>query len=163
MTDQEFAELLARGYELRGVEFKGPGRRSDKKFFARIARAVLGMANRRDGGLVIIGVKDDGGHLTPVALTDDHVGTWKYDDVAAALAEYADPTTSFDLELFTYNGGNHVVIHVHEFDDIPVPCKKDYNVNLEKGGIDQILRRGACYVRSRRNVACFLSPSNLPI
>jgi hypothetical protein len=53
-TEREFAELLARGYELRGVEFKGPGARSTPEYTARVVRAALGMANLRDGGLVIL-------------------------------------------------------------------------------------------------------------
>lgn len=60
MTNQEFASYLALNHELQGVEFKGPGPRSDKQLFAKVVRAVLGIANRRDGGLLIIGVDDKG-------------------------------------------------------------------------------------------------------
>src|SRR5688500_11792494 len=56
MTDQEFAELLGLGYESRGVEFKPPGPRSDSYLLAAVARAALGMANLRDGGIIVIGV-----------------------------------------------------------------------------------------------------------
>src|SRR2546427_426677 len=50
MTEAEFDELLALGEKQR-TEYKAPGRATDKSFIARIARAVLGMANRRAGGL----------------------------------------------------------------------------------------------------------------
>jgi hypothetical protein len=50
VTEEDFAKLLARGYESRGVEFKGPGIRTEKLFLARVVRAILGMANSRDGG-----------------------------------------------------------------------------------------------------------------
>ena len=66
MTEQDFESLLALGHETNGVEFKGRGSRSDSAFLAGVIRAVLGMANRRDGGLVILGVESDplesGGH-----------------------------------------------------------------------------------------------------
>jgi predicted HTH transcriptional regulator len=141
MTDQEFSEIFARGHEATGVEFKGPGPLSDRRLSAQVVRAVLGMANKRDGGLVIIGVGDAGGVLNPVGLNDQDLATWRYDDVADRLATYADPSVSFDLEVKEYNGNRYVVLHVEEFADIPVLCKRDYQ---------GVLRDGACYVRSHR-------------
>jgi len=141
MTEQEFEEILSFGHELRGVEFKGPGGRSDRQFFSKVVRAVLGMSNRRDGGLVIVGVSDDSGVLCPIGLTASDLATWKYDDVADGLASYADPSVTFDLEIVQYNGGNYVVLRVGEFEEVPVLCKKPY---------PDVLRQGACYVRSRR-------------
>ncbi len=141
MTDQEFADYLALDHELQGVEFKGPGQRSDKQLFAKVVRAVLGMTNRRDGGLVIIGVDDNGGVLTQVGLNAADLSTWKYDDVADSFAAYADPSVSFELEIREHDGKNYVVLQVQEFEEIPVLCKKDY---------PQVLRAGACYVSSRR-------------
>lgn len=57
MTNRELIELIASG-ERPGVEFKNTRGREDKSF-AEVVRAVLGMANRRDGGIVIIGVEDN--------------------------------------------------------------------------------------------------------
>lgn len=94
MTDQEFETLLKRGYETGGVEFKGPGKRIDRTFLANVVRAVLGMANRRDGGHVIIGV--DSESLDPVGLEEDQADTWTYDELAASVNEYASPSVSFD-------------------------------------------------------------------
>ena len=83
MTDQELAELIALGHETRGVEFKGPGRSSNREVMAVVVRAVLGMANRRDGGRVIIGIEDNAAILTPVGLSAAELTTWRFDDVAA--------------------------------------------------------------------------------
>lgn len=141
MTDEEFAQLLALAHELRGVECKAPGPRTDKQLFAKVARAVLGMANRRDGGLVVVGVEDSRGVLNPIGLSAQDLATWKYDDVADSLAVYADPSVSFDLEVKVHERHNYVVLRVDEFEDVPVLCKKDY---------PDVLRNGACYVRSRR-------------
>ncbi len=140
MNEEEFATLLARGYETRGVEFKGPRSRSEKAAFAPVARAMLGMANHQDGGLVVIGVDENNHILRPTGLSETDLGTWVYDDVAAAVNEYASPSVVFDLEIVTHNGVRFVVLRVHEFEDIPVLCSRDYQ---------SILRRGACYVRSR--------------
>ena len=141
MTDEEFAEILALGHETRGIEFKGPGPLSDRQLAARVVRAVLGMANRRDGGRVVIGVEDTGGVLNPVGLSNEDLATWKYDDVADRVNNFADPSVIFELEVRENYGNQYIILHVEEFSDIPVLCKRDY---------PGVLRDGACYVRPRR-------------
>jgi predicted HTH transcriptional regulator len=146
MNTEEFAqvlnELIALKHELRGVECKPPGPRTDKKLQASVIRAMLGMANHRDGGLVIIGVEDSLTSLEPVGLSSTDLASWKrYDDLASSAAEYTDPSINFELEIHEYAGNKYVLLIVKEFEDIPVLCKKDY---------PEKLRKGACYVRSRR-------------
>ena len=145
MTDEEFAELLALGHELRGTEFKSQGPRSDRRLFIMVVRAMLGMANNRDGGRVIIGVEETDGSLNPVGLSDADLATWNYDHIADSLAPYADPSVSFYVEEKEYQRKKFVIIRVREFDEIPVLCNKDETI---RG--DSVLRKGACYVRSRR-------------
>jgi predicted HTH transcriptional regulator len=146
VIEQEFESLLARGYETNGVEFKGPWIRTDKLFLAKVVRAILGMANRRDGGLVIVGVEEST-RLEPVGLSDEQADSWMHhDDLLASVNDYASPSVRFDPELWTFWGKRFVFIRVHEFDDIPILCAKDYN---EPGKAAPILRRGACYVRAR--------------
>ena len=117
MTDEEFVQTLRLGHETSGFEFKGPGPRSNNQLFARVVRAILGMANRRDGGRVIIGAEDSGGILNPVGLNEDDLATWRYDDVADGIATYADPSVSFDLEVKEYNDKKYVALEVGEFAD----------------------------------------------
>lgn len=141
MTDEEFAQIMGLAHEIRGLEFKGPGRSTDRRLFAQVVKAVLGMANRRDGGRVVVGVEDLGDSLHPVGLDVTQLATWNYDDVADRIATYADPSVAFDLEVTEYNCRSYVVIQVEEFADVPVLCKRAY---------DDVLRDGACYVRPRR-------------
>jgi predicted HTH transcriptional regulator len=157
MNEQDFAALLALGHETRGIEFKGPGSRTDKKdktFLAKVVRGVLGMANRRDGGRVIIGVEDNAGVLIPKGLDAVQLGSWKsYDDVAASINEYASPSVSFEKEFLHYQGHDIVILHVTEFEDIPILCRKEYHSPAVQGAPKNqdriVLRQGACYVRSR--------------
>ena len=128
-------------HELTGIEFKGPGPSTDRQLFAQVVKAVLGMANRRDGGRVIIGVETLGNMLNPVGLNGADLYTWNYDDVADRIAVYADPSVSFEIEVREYNNDNYVAIEVEEFSDVPVLCKRAYR---------DVLRDGACYVRTRR-------------
>ena len=139
MTNDGFQGLLALGYEQRGAEFKGPGSLTDSHFAAKVTRAVLAMANRRGGGTVIIGVEDKKSALEAVGLTDSQLRSWKHDDIADKLATYADPYVSFDQEEFEFEERKFVILRVHEFEEIPVLCKRQF---------DTVLRKGACYVRS---------------
>jgi hypothetical protein len=141
MNEQEFRELLAYGREQYGVEFKGPGSRKDKHLLAKVIRAVLSMANRRNGGIVIVGIEEKNGELTPVGISDADLRTWNYDDFADSVAKYADPGVTFDLQILDYGDNNYAIIDVKEFEDIPVLCKRSYQ---------KVLRAGACYVRTRR-------------
>ena len=141
MTDEEFAQIMSLAHEIRGVEFKGPGSSSEGRLFAQVVKAMLGMANRRDGGRVVIGVQDLGSVLSPIGLDEAQLATWNYDHVSDRVAVYADPGVVFDLEIKEYNGRSYVVIQVEEFADVPVLCKRAY---------DNVLRDGACYVRPRR-------------
>lgn len=141
LTQQDFQELLGRNHETPGVEFKGPGVRSDKQLFAKVVRAVLGMANRRDGGLVIVGVEDTGNQLNPTGLSAAELDTWDYDDIAANIATYADPSVTFERQVMQQSGSSFLILAVNEFEEIPVLCRKAY---------EPVLRAGACYVRTRR-------------
>jgi hypothetical protein len=146
VTEQEFKGYLAIGHESDGIEFKGPGKTSDKAYFAKVVRAVLGMANRRDGGTVIIGVEDNGNSLSPKGLDESQVKTWeKYDVVSGRINRYASPNISFELETPDFGGQKFAVLRVHQFVDIPILCREDYHNEKDK----LILRQGACYVRAR--------------
>jgi predicted HTH transcriptional regulator len=101
----------------------------------------MGMANMQDGGLIVIGVEDRGGILNPVGVAQSDLLTWRYDDVAAGIAAYADPFVSFEQETREHEGRQFVILQVREFEDLPVLCRKEY---------PEVLRPGACYVRSRR-------------
>lgn len=144
MTDEHFARLLELGHELRGVEFKPSGMRTDRELMAWITRAALGMANRRDGGIVIIGVDGSCEPPQPVGLTNDELASWAYEDMASTIASCADPPLTFEREVRTYNGRPYVVLSVHEFAELPILAKKDVPDSKNR----PIIRKGACYVRS---------------
>lgn len=151
MTTEEFREILARGYEVRAAEFKGPGSRTDRHLFSKVVRAVLGMANKRDGGRVIIGVEDSSHVITPRGLSGPDLATWNYDEVLAGISEYADPYVEIEVKRVSCDGMEFATIRVHEFEEVPVLCKRDYQ---------DVLRRGACYVRSRHKPETSEVPSH---
>ena len=125
MTDQEIFELVAAG-ERRGVEFKGPRSRTSRQQLAEVARAVLGLTNTRDGGLVLVGVSDA---REIQGLSAGDADSWRRaDDVRSSLARFADPFVQVDTELITIaaagpaQGRTVAVLTVHEFEITPVLC-----------------------------------------
>jgi predicted HTH transcriptional regulator len=142
MTPTEFIELIAVG-ERPGVEFKNARGRKDRNFL-EVVRAVIAMANRRDGGLVFIGVANDG---VIEGLTTAQLATWETADyVRDGLAPWIDPSVYVDVEAVAFEDGKTcIVLRVQEFDLVPVLCAKDGKD--DKGLL--IIRAGACYVRSR--------------
>jgi predicted HTH transcriptional regulator len=144
MEEQEVSQLLRAG-EQRAVEFKRGGPLNDSNLVARIARAVLAMSNKRDGGRVFVGVENDG---TPGGIGPADFATWNHDHLRDKIAVYADPYVAFDVENLDFKGASIIVLHVMEFEDVPVICKKAF---------EQILRDGTIYVRGRRK------PESVPI
>jgi predicted HTH transcriptional regulator len=140
MTPEELSTAIALGREQRNTEFKGPGLRSDKHFLAKVIRAILGMANKPDGGVVVVGVEDDDTRLLPVGLTPAELKTWTYDDLHSSVSNYADPYVDFEVVPIHLDGKDFVAIKIQEFSDIPVICKRDCG---------NTLRNGALYVRRR--------------
>jgi predicted HTH transcriptional regulator len=106
---------------------------------------MLGMANRRDGGSVIIGVGEELGRLTTLGLDANQHDGWKFDHLADAVAEYADPSIDFSLTSVELDSSKYVALQMNEFAEVPLVCKKTYHRDNEV-----ILRQGACYIRSRR-------------
>ncbi len=132
-------ETIAGGEQF-GVEFKGPGR-CEGRLRAQVVRAVLGFANRRDGGAVVIGVDAAPGRLDAPGVDEADLPTWESDLLQDAVAAYADPAVSITVTVEPLDGNRFVVIRVAEFDDVPVLCRRSYG---------DVLGEGALYLRGRR-------------
>lgn len=145
MTEDQFRELVAAG-ERPGVEFKNARARGDANFW-EVVRAVLGMANRRDGGLILVGVEDNG---NVQGLTEAQRLSWEpADHVRQAISPYADPFAFVDVEVVDLAQDGAVlrcaVLKVEPFETVPVLCAKPATAHGQ-----EVLRQGACYVRSRQ-------------
>lgn len=145
MTPDEVQLIVDVGREHPNIEFKGPGSRIDKAFFSRVVRAVLALANTRDGGTVLIGVDEK--QRAVRGLSAEELESWQsFDQVHADFNRYADPFVDIDVETVALNGATVIAITVKEFADLPVLCKQDGAEDEHK---KKIVRRGACYVRGR--------------
>ncbi len=135
---EELAALINLGREDRSLEFKESCPWDDLK--DKIAKTALGMANIRDGGTIIIGVSQRSGSLVPQGMPRRDIDTYDVDDVQAYVNRFADPYVRLEMYTVPRNGQRFIVIVVHEFDEVPVVCRRN--------GVG--LRQGAVYTRAYR-------------
>lgn len=142
ISRSDVEQLLLLGNESASFEVKGPGSPRDKAFAAKVARAVMAMGNRRDGGVVCVGVDQAVMASMGPGLTPEQVTQWgDLDLVAAKLALYSDPPPSFELRCYELSMGTTVaVLDVDEFDVVPHVCQRNHEGEL---------REGMVYVRPR--------------
>lgn len=134
-----FTALIELRREERFLEYKHSLPWDDLK--NKIAKTAMGMANIRDGGTIIIGMAQRGGQFVPEGMLDEHIATYDVDDIQAYVNKFADPYVRVELHHVKLNQENFIALVVHEFDEIPVVCKRNY---------DDVLRQGAIYTRSHR-------------
>lgn len=142
MSPDELRQLIALGREFHGIEYKCAGHFSDKTFRATLVRAILAMANRAGGGMVVVGVGELAGtQLEIEGLSDEQRTSWTdFDSVSDSINSYADPHVEVTLEEVLLGTKALLVFKIAEFEQTPVLCKKDCQGKL---------RNGACYVRGR--------------
>lgn len=135
VSKDDVEQLLAVGNETTSFEVKGAGDISDKAFVAKLARAAMAMGNRRDGGVVCIGVDETTMKQMLPGLDEQQALAWAdYDKTTAALARYSDPAVVFTLDAYVLsNSARVVILDVAEFDVVPHVCKKSFPGELQDG------------------------------
>ncbi len=150
MPQDELEALLRTGHEHPNLECKGPGDLDNKDYFARVARAAMAMGNRRDGGIICLGIADDTIAEMQPGLSDDQVTAWThFDNVSDKLARFGDPPIAFSTDAVTLSSGaTIVVLEVAQFSDTPHICIRDH---------ERTTKAGQIYVRPRSK------PSSVPV
>jgi len=140
---QLIRELLAQGSESR-VDYKSPRLApSSRPAWANLAKHVIGLSNRKDGGYMLIGVED--GTFKAHGLSDDQVATWDAARVNAALAGYAAPRPVVQVICGSLEDGTVLLaLRVAEFEEQPLVCTK--SIRDDQGS--PVLRQGALYIRT---------------
>ncbi|HYU75105.1 MAG TPA: AAA family ATPase, partial [Ktedonobacteraceae bacterium] len=151
-TVEQINDLLVFTHELPNVECKGPGKLSDNPLFGKVVRAAIGMANRRGGGIVIVGIAERNHILCPDGLTDEQMATWRYEDIADGINQHADPPIFFEYQPCEWGGKKFLILHIYEFTDVPIICKKEYrddsNQQVPPDKRKKVLKKGCLYARS---------------
>jgi len=134
--------------ESRSVEYKCSETWNNLK--NKIVKACLAMANLRDGGYIVIGVRRESAHgyLNATGMQPKHRETWDVDKVQQYVNKYAEPYVQLEIYFPEDSGKQFVVIRVNQFDIVPVLCKRDLpEENLHKG---DLLVRPLGTIESRR-------------
>jgi predicted HTH transcriptional regulator len=135
----DFEELIRHGREERHLEYKQSGSWSVLQI--AIAKTSLGMANLRDGGTIVVGVREaDHLRFELTGVSEDHADTFKEDEIREYINRFAVPPVAVTVTRYEVDGMTFVVIAVEEFESLPVICARD-------GGPKSELRAGAVYIR----------------
>ena len=142
MASAELRDLVFHGREERNLEYKSSLNWKDSATKAKIVKACLAMTNIRDGGVIVLGVEQNGEDFDPVGMQEDDAASFSQDHVLAKVNEFADPFVELTVTPFRVDNGKvFVVIQVQEFAELPVICRKNGDQNLSRGDI---------YTRPRR-------------
>ncbi|HTV57645.1 MAG TPA: ATP-binding protein [Verrucomicrobiae bacterium] len=148
LTGLELQELLSQRAETKNLDCKASFNwdlaHSDAK--CELVKDILAFLNTQDGGLIIVGVRDD--TLEPVGMADADFSSFDTTKVNDFLHRYTDPQSSCEVQKLTSNGSKFVIIGIPEFKDIPVICKKAGNSS--KDSSKTILKLGGIYIRTEK-------------
>ncbi|MCE5314033.1 ATP-binding protein [bacterium] len=147
-TEKEILSIIQTGTESHAVEFKQSGDWNNYKY--KIAKSAMAMANKEDGGVIIIGMarKRDGTY-SPDGTEELQVKEYNGDVIQEFVNKYADPYVDLQLLSVEYDDKRFLAITIGEFDQIPVVCKKNYQPPKGNNPTDA-LNEGAVYIRSYR-------------
>jgi len=147
---------IVRGHEEHNVEYKESMPWSDRRAQLDITRAMLAMANHRDGGVIVIGVRETGknGICVPEGMSEAHFSSFSYDGISKIVRNFADPLIEFKLDMneAEIGGENRKFgfIQVSESLD-PTICVRSekFNQSADWQPKNIALRANAIYIRSK--------------
>jgi hypothetical protein len=120
------------------VDFKRSGGWDSLKW--RIIETVLGMGNLRDGGVIVVGVAEEGDAWNLTGIAEEDLRSFDVDTVVDQVNSYVSPHVKLTLVTLEEAGHIFLVLEVQEFADTPLVCKKN-------GPADSKLVEGGLYVR----------------
>jgi len=111
----------------------------------RLIRSILAMSNTRNGGFVVIGVKEENDKsYSYEGLNNDHLLLFKSkaEDLKSQIESFSSSPVNYEIGLGKYRNKDFLLISVTEFSLNPVICSKNGKHK------DKHLEEGAIYVRS---------------
>lgn len=147
MTDEQIIQLIAVKSETANLDYKEgfawTRDNRDKKY--ELIRDLMAMTNARDGGRVVLGVRD--GDHEFIGVPDAVYTSLDPNNVVQTLHDNSSPKARCAVVKRQIDGKNVIVLDVAEFNDTPTICT---NTIWPTGAGKQqpILREGAVYVRT---------------
>ena len=137
----------------------------DARQRAELAKHMIGLSNRKDGGYLLIGVQDS--TLVPVGLTEAQVASWDAAGVNSWLAPFAAPAPVVQVFRGSLEDGEVLIaLRVPPFDEQPLVARRRSTTPTTsrspgRGPFTSALRRrerGKCPPRLRC-ASCWAGPT----
>lgn len=151
-------EYLYNGKEETYLEYKGDVSWSDRAKKFEIIQTIFALSNERDGGVIVIGVKDDG-HLE--GLAEENYNSYSHDHINQYLVNKCNQSVGCKVDKFEYLDNDDGVLKKFVF--IQVSESKEFPLiytsgnELIKEGVGSFsgnigLRAGALYIRNKLDI-----------
>lgn len=126
--------------ESQGVEFKESAPWDVLK--GKLTRTCMAMANLRDGGIIIVGVSQQGDSWELAGVDASHLASYDVDVLVSHVNSFASPYVDLDIVTVDYASGKRfLAIQSREFAHTPIVCKKN-------GPTGSDVKEGDVYVRT---------------
>ncbi len=161
----ELQQYILHGQEETNIEYKDSMNWRNRVTQCKIIRAILAMSNHKNGGVIVVGVKQNGNVFTPVGLNKKNYNSFSDEVIREFVGSHSDPVARFTLvkdvmSVQNRTNGNMVlkkfcIIQVEESRELPTSAKKELlnNQSAPAVGDNICLRKGAIYIRPERNLA----------
>lgn len=147
MTDDEIRLLLTLKSEGPNLDYKAgfEWSRPNRDLKYELVRDLMALANTKDGGRIVFGVRD--ADLEFVGVSAEIFESVDSTDVIGMVHDNAAPKARCALYKRMIDEKRVVVFDVAEFEDTPIICTNGISSTLD-GGRRVILRQGAIYIRT---------------
>lgn len=153
---QELLNALFHGQEEINLEYKGDVSWENQAKKLEIAKTIFAMANERNGGVIVIGVNDEG---VQSGLSNENYASFSSDHMRRFLDKKTNQVIQYTIEPFDnievrdVKGKKFVFIQVSEVREFPcvyVGRNEQKNPSFSESEIG--LRHGALYIRNKVEV-----------
>ena len=119
--------------ENQGVEFMAS--QPWKILMWGIIKTACAMGNLRDGGIIVLGVSQSAEFWEPTGMKEVDLKTYDVDKIVDQVNAYVSPQADLTIVTHEKEGKVFVIIHVAQFRDTPLVCKKDHGKDLIAGTV----------------------------
>jgi schlafen family protein len=122
MTTLDLEQLIEGQTESPNLDFKQDCAWDAKK----MAKDIIAMSNLKDGGNIVIGVREDGLDFFAEGVSEHNINSYKVDIMRDQMLKFSDPAVDIKVSFPSDSRGvKFVVIKVFSFREIPVISKTE--------------------------------------
>lgn len=145
-SEEKLKRILAHKAEVKNVDFKLKfnWNKATKEEKGKIVKDIIAMANSKDGGIIIFGIRNE--DMEPLGISKIDYESFDQTKISDFINNYTYPKVSFVVEKPVYNGNFFVMITINEFDKIPIICIDSIKLSNKR----DIIKKGCICVRTEK-------------